>query len=167
MDLIANNYAIALHELLVKKKEVQEAKEIFIRTPELFDCLKNPIVSTKSKHRVINRIFKGTMKNMLNVLCDCHDVSCVFDIFQAYDEILDKENAITKAHLYYVTPPDSKQKKQFERFILKKYGGKKVELSFIEQPELIGGFRLQVGNYEIDYSLKGRLTELKKKLSSR
>ena len=42
-----------------------------------------------------------------------------------------------------------------------------VEFNFIEQPELIGGFVLKVGDIEEDNSIRGRLNRLEKKLTWR
>ena len=44
------------------------------------------------------------------------------------------------------------------RELAKKYNKETVELTMVEQPELIGGFVLKVGDIEEDNSIRGKLT---------
>ena len=48
-----------------------------------------------------------------------------------------------------------------------RYNKETVELTMVEQPELIGGFVLKVGDIEEDNSIRGRLNRLEKKLTWR
>ena len=49
----------------------------------------------------------------------------------------------------------------------KKYQKDKVALALEKKPELIGGFVLRVGDIEEDYSMKGRLNRLERRLAWR
>ena len=53
------------------------------------------------------------------------------------------------------------------RELAKKYNKETVELTMVEQTELIGGFVLKVGDIEEDNSIRGRLNRLEKKLTWR
>ena len=52
-------------------------------------------------------------------------------------------------------------------YLANKYGKQTVELSMVEDKSLIGGFVLRVGDKEEDYSMKGRLDRLEKRLTWR
>ena len=47
-----------------------------------------------------------------------------------------------------------------KELLCKTYGKNSVELSMQEAPELIGGFVLQTGDVEYDYSLSGQLRRM-------
>ena len=50
---------------------------------------------------------------------------------------------------------------QFARTIRSRYGEREIRWNVSVDPSLIGGFVLQVGDLESDWSVKGRLAHLK------
>ena len=70
---------------------------------------------------------------------------------------------VLKAKLRFVMPPTAAQAAKFKDFIAAKYGTDKndVELELINDPEVLGGFILCVGEDEYDWSLKGRAKEIR------
>ena len=70
----------------------------------------------------------------------------------------------TKLHaiLHYVTPPSDKQKKGILDFLEKKYGPSELEL--VTDLSLKGGFILYAGADVYDWSVKGRVEQLRKSL---
>ena len=66
------------------------------------------------------------------------------------------------ALLYCVTPPTEKQKAGILGFLADKYG--ESELEIIEDPSLKGGFVLQAGADIYDWSVKGRVQQLRRSL---
>ena len=68
-----------------------------------------------------------------------------------------------KAFLYAESRPSEAQFERFERFLEKKYG-RKVELEWVKSELYPGGFRLEVGSDVYDWSVEGRLGQLKRKL---
>lgn len=69
----------------------------------------------------------------------------------------------SEAFLYSNAAPDAQRKKRFEDFILKKYG-QKYELVWVEDPGIMSGFKLVVGNEVYDWTREGRVEQLKEKL---
>ncbi len=67
------------------------------------------------------------------------------------------------ALLRFVTPPDNRQVDGLKGFIASKYktGKENVELELRHDPEVLGGFILQVGEDEYDWSIRGRAGQLK------
>ena len=70
---------------------------------------------------------------------------------------------VLKAKLRFVMPPTAAQAAKFREFIAAKYDTDKddVELELINDPEVLGGFILYVGEDEYDWSLKGRPKEIR------
>ena len=56
--------------------------------------------------------------------------------------------------------PDAAEVKDMKELLCKTYGKNSEELSMQKDPELIGGFVLQAGDVEYDYSLSGQLRRM-------
>ena len=65
--------------------------------------------------------------------------------------------------LLCVTPPDEKQKAGLLAFLEGKYGA--CELDIVEEPSLGGGFRIEAGSDVYDWSIKGRVSQLRDSLT--
>ena len=59
------------------------------------------------------------------------------------------------------------EKKGMEAFLCKKYGAKSAKIEVRQDKALLGGFILQVGSDEYDWSMKGRLNRLEQRLTWR
>lgn len=167
MTQIETNYAIVLYELGVPQDIVTKTKQIFDTTPILLENLTSPVVENEAKHRIIDRIFANEMKSFLKVLCDYQSIGSIHQIFQAYEKYYNEQQGILTASLYYVTEPTEKEIQGFNRYLVKRHNMKVVKLHLVEEPQLLGGFVLRVKDYEIDWSLKGRLEQLKQILIRR
>ena len=72
----------------------------------------------------------------------------------AYERIL-------PAVLTYVDCPSEQQLEQMKTFLCKKYHVKEVEWQLEQDDKLLGGFILHVKDYEYDWSLRGRMNQLR------
>ena len=85
-------------------------------------------------------------------------------LMDAYEERRAERANRQKAILRYVTPPTAGQLEQIRDFLRKKYNDQELPLELIEDPTLLGGFSITVGSDEYDWSMKGRLTQMKNRL---
>ena len=75
---------------------------------------------------------------------------------------MDSNNKELKALLYAAAEPNAKQLKRFEKFLRDQYG-ETIPLEWIEA-DVPGGFRMEVGSDIFDWSVGGRLRQLKSTL---
>ena len=160
------NYAKVLYELGIHQNVIADTKELLCVTPELLKSLTSPIVSKNSKLTIIERVFPAEIQNFLRVLCDYQSIGLINEIFCAYKNYCDEKEDILEATLTYVTKPDIIHEDKIKKFLLNKFHKSRVELSFVYNPELIGGFILEAENKEYDQSVRGRLQQLQQKLVS-
>ena len=66
-----------------------------------------------------------------------------------------------------MTQPNEEQLEKIKRFLCEKYEAEDIDLHMIQDPSLMGGFILTADGQEYDWSLKGRISNLKEKLSRR
>ena len=85
-------------------------------------------------------------------------------LMDAYEERRTERANRQKAVLRYVTPPTAGQLEQIRDFLRKKYNDQELPLELIEDSTLLGGFSITVGSDEYDWSMKGRLTQMKNRL---
>ena len=70
----------------------------------------------------------------------------------------------SKAYIYSASKPSDDQLKRFCAFLKNKYG-EKITPEWVESDMYPGGFRLEVGDDVYDWSVSGRLDQLKRRLA--
>ncbi len=77
-----------------------------------------------------------------------------------------KPEAATAAFLYSPEAPTEEQRQRFEDFLARTYPDRTVTLTWKKAANLKGGFRLEVGSDVYDWSLKGRMEQLRRKIDA-
>jgi len=163
----ATQYGKALYELHLNEDCINDAAKTIADSKDLVDALDNPSVRATEKHAVIDKLFDKSITSFMKVVTDNHMVSQITDIFEAYNDCKIEANNWAKATLYYVTKPDDKQLEAIKSKIAGDTGKDGVELKLVEQPSLVGGFVLKVGDFETDRSIKGHIKQLTQNLMRR
>ena len=163
----AINYGRVLYELSISQTAIEEAALALKTVPELKRALSSPVIPMGSKHKVIERVFPKEMITFLKVIVERRDMNLADDIFEAYRTRVAEEEGVLEASLYYVTEPEEAQLQEIKAMLCKKYEKKDIRLRLIEDPGLIGGFIIRVGDVETDWSLKGRLRQLEQNIMRR
>ena len=167
MTQTAINYAKVLYELKISKKIIDDSQEILSLVPELKENLISPVVSNQKKHNIIERVFPKEMQNFFMVLCDYQSMEIIDQIFVAYKNYYNEKNSILEAKLIYVTVPNEEQLNTIKKILMSKHHKNQVELSLVEDPNIIGGFIIEAENFETDWSIRGRLNQLQQSLVRR
>lgn len=176
MDLgtISSRYARALF-LLAKDKgnearvyqDMKMLADSFSLEPELKGALNNPIVTTEEKIRLL--IAAGGIE-----VCDLYErfIRLVLShkrenmlpfIAYIYIHLYRKDKKITRVQ-FSTAVPIGDEVKQHLLDKLEKETGSTIEFSGHIKPELIGGFRLRIGNYRIDASYLTQLRDIRARL---
>src|SRR5699024_4906947 len=75
-------------------------------------------------------------------------------------------NMNNAALLYSAEAPSEAQRRRFADFLARTYPGQELTLEWKEDAALAGGFRLEVGADIYDWSLQGRMEQLRRKLDA-
>lgn len=161
------SYGTVLGELGICEEDVRASEQIFCEAPQVRAALTDPRVKKSAKHAVIERVFPASMHNFLKVMCDYHYIEKEKEVFEAYHDYKNKKQGILCAELYCVTKPSDAQAERIKAFLCREYGCKSAELAVHSAPELIGGFIIRVGSREYDWSIRGRMQQLKTKMIRR
>ena len=106
----------------------------------------------------------GKLQELLGTL-KTDGVEALDQLMDAYEERRAERASRPKATLRYVTPPTAEQLGQIRDFLRKKYENEELPLELVEDKSLLGGFCITVGSEEYDWSMKGRLTQMRNRLT--
>ena len=167
MDIgtISSRYAKALFSLAKDKEQesrvyddMKMLADSFSMEPELRGALSNPIVSVPEKVKLLTaaggiEVCELYSRFINLVLAHKRETLLPF-IAYIYIHLYRKEKKITRVRFDTAVTVDDAVK-------LRKETGCTIEFSGHVEPELIGGFRLRIGNYRIDASYATQLRDIR------
>ena len=131
--------------------------------------LRNPIIRHDKKRDVLEAIFKGKVNALTMAIFDIitrkNREPLLPEIAGEFHNAYNIYKGIGKASITTAIPLDAAQRKEFEQIIRKLITKKDVELEEKVDKEMIGGFVLNVGDKQIDASVKSKLKALRTTLS--
>ena len=151
-----SDYAQQLYKMHVPNSEIEETSRIFEVLPETASQLSDPTVPLENRLAIIDSIFPTEVRDILKVLCQNGLLSSWMDIADEYQRISEEESTKLSVRLRYVTKPEEEQLKRIRSFVYNKYHTRNIEMRLEEDDSLGGGFILEVGNDQYDWSTKGR-----------
>jgi F-type H+-transporting ATPase subunit delta len=172
---VASRYAKSLLELAEEKgvlEEVHNDMQLFSNTcdnsRELKLMLRNPIIGHDVKLKALRRIFSDKFHPMtlsfFEILTKKQRENLLAVIAKEFHK---QYNVLMKIESALVTTPFelTEDLRASFRKAVEEISGKQVELKEKVNPELIGGFVLQINDRQIDTSISSRLKELRIKFS--
>ena len=87
-------------------------------------------------------------------------------LLSGIEQRLDEQKGIIALSLEAASAVDSGFEKELARMIREKMGAAGVKMKTSVRPELLGGYRLRIGGFFIDASLKGQLAKMKADLEA-
>ena len=151
-----SDYAQQLYKMHVPNSEIEETSRIFEVLPETASQLSDPTVPLENRLAIIDSIFPTEVRDILKVLCQNGLLSSWMDIADEYQRVSEEESTKLSVRLRYVTKPEEEQLKRIRTFVYNKYHTRNIEMRLEEDASLGGGFILEVGNDQYDWSTKGR-----------
>ena len=168
----AKRYSQAVFELALESKEIDKWLNDLQRMaatasiPELAEVMGNPRFSLENKMKLLQKQFEGVNPKALNliyILTKNSNFNLIKSIYCDYQILMEQYKGIAKASVTTAVAMDDKQKANVaER--LSKLTGKKVEISVIVDPQIIGGMIARVDGKIIDGSTRSQLATLNSNL---
>lgn len=175
-EVIAERYAQALLEVAEGHalsgsilEQVERFREAAGRSPELSRFLESPRVPEEKKEALIGRIFEGEAQKILirfvRLLLHKGRIGYLKEIFSIYPKLHDAKRGVLKGTLTTAYPlePDvlAQLKSKLEAEV-----HRTLDLTCVQNPEILGGFIFSTGTTLIDASVQGQLAELGERLRS-
>lgn len=166
--VLAGRYAAALFQAAANKGEEQKVQADLGSAHKLLldamSALRHPRVPPASKkkllHDAIGDKVGATTLNFLNLLVDKKRFELMVMVSAVYAKLAAEKRGAAKAHVRTAKPLSADELKTLAAK-LKKFSGKEIELDVKEDPELIGGIAVKIGDWVLDSSLRGQLRRMK------
>lgn len=167
VEVVGLECAKRLYDLLESLRSSEHAKF-------LGDLIKAPMVSPLEKSEVISALlvtrFQGEelvrVNNFFRLLVEKSNLD-FYQLLSALGKAIDSASKTERAEIHYHgVPEEMKSKiKQFSTSLLSnKINFENLDVTWVENPKLLGGFVLKHDFFEFDYSVLGKISELKKTL---
>ena len=173
---VASRYVKSLLSLAVEQnaveavhKDMQLFDEVCLENRAFANMLKSPIIKHDKKKDILEAIFKGKVHKLtlaiLEMLTDKNREPLLPAIAHEFHNAYNEYKGIEKATVTTTIAVDAKLKAEIETIVKKLSAKKQVELVEKIDKDLIGGFILNVGDRQIDASIKNKLKSLRVKFS--
>lgn len=165
-------YAEAILDLATAEKAVEVYRASLDSlaagiSPQSIRALRDPSVPVKQRLAAIEAVTKGQPKAIRSVLLLLEQrdrIALLPDIARAYGDLVDRRAGIVEAKITTAVPLEATQRRAVvER--LEKSSGHKLKATFSVDPSLIGGAVIQLGDHQVDSSVRAQLHELRTRLS--
>ncbi|MBD5237443.1 MAG: F0F1 ATP synthase subunit delta [Bacteroidales bacterium] len=173
--LIPQRYAKALYKFALETKSAgrvyEEMKNVitsFQQNPELSKVLSNPFVEPADKERLlISAAGKNPgedYKRFVKLILDHKREEFAYLMAYAYRDIYRKANNISQVKIVTAVKLDPQEMKKLHDVVEKSFKDTTFEYSEAVDPEIIGGFIIDVDSVRMDASISNELEQLRHNL---
>ncbi|MDB6097217.1 MAG: atpH [Francisellaceae bacterium] len=173
-EVLARPYAKAIFELAEKSGQLNEWSFILskfssiVSDPLLKEVLKNPFVSTNQVRELLYKLIKlplnDLMKNFIALIAKNKRVEILPQIFAVYESYKDNKLKKLKVEITSAYTLENEIQMNIKDKLGKEYQAE-IEVEWIVDPTIIGGFIIRLNNQVLDGSLKGKLATIQQSLT--
>jgi F-type H+-transporting ATPase subunit delta len=171
LSKVAEPYAEALLDLAVSNDALKETtndinivSQFLANSNDLKKFLGNPLITRTAKKTVVKDILgeqigSSTLKFLL-LLVDRNRIQVLESIAQKFLELSYKQESIEIAKITSSIQLSAQQQKEIAEKLKVITGAKQIKLALKVDPQLIGGFTIEIGSKMIDTSIRGQLKQI-------
>jgi F-type H+-transporting ATPase subunit delta len=172
----ASRYVKSLLDLAVQQNALEPVHADMLMFSKVVDSnrdfklmLQNPIIRHDKKRDILEKLFKGRVHPLTMAIFDIitkkNREPLLAGIAKEFHNAYNEHKGVEKATVTTAFPIDEKLRADFTQMV-KNYSEKKdVELIERVDQDMIGGFVLNVGDRQVDASIKNKLKALKLEFS--
>lgn len=172
-DIIAERYAQAYFDVALADKAVEKRRRALataverLGPPEVQSVMSNPKVETTEKVAVADALLEGvdnTARNLVRLLVERGRLHVLPRVLDAYDRLADAHSGRVRAEVISAVPLSKAQERRIASELTQKLGGD-VQTTIRQDPAVLGGLVIRIGDRVIDGSVRTRLRELQAALA--
>ena len=138
--------------------------------PRLREVMVHPLIPAARKKEIAAEVFDGRVQEVtlhfLDLVIDKRREGILEEVEPEYVRLANEFRNVVPVRVTSAVPLTADEQSGLRKK-LEKLTGKMVELQLAEDPELIGGLVVQIGDTVIDGSVRGYLASLREKLLGR
>lgn len=136
----------------------------------LTDFVQSPLIPPHQKAQFLKTALSGRVSDevtyFMTTLAEKNRLGLFFEIETAFESIMDIDHGVLRGVVRSASALSPESRKKIEDTV-NKVTGKKVILTFTEDPKLLGGMVAQVGGWTFDDSLESHLIRMGEELNRR
>jgi len=171
LSKVAEPYAEALLDLAISNDALKETtndinivSQFLANSSDLKKFLGNPLITRSAKKTVVKDILGeqivGSTLKFLLLLVDRNRIQVLESIAQKFLELSYKQESIEIAKITSSIQLSAEQQKEIAEKLKVITGAKQIKLALKVDPQLIGGFTIEIGSKMIDTSIRGQLKQI-------
>jgi F-type H+-transporting ATPase subunit delta len=171
LSKVAEPYAEALLDLAISTDALKETtndinivSQFLANSSDLKKFLGNPLITRNAKKTVVKDILgeqiSGSTLKFLLLLVDRGRIEVLENIAQKFLELSYKQESIEIAKITSSIQLSAQQQKEIAEKLKAITGAKQIKLALKVDPQLIGGFTIEIGSKMIDTSIRGQLRQI-------
>jgi len=171
LSKVAEPYAEALLDLAKSNDSLKETtndmnivSQFLANSGDLKKFLGNPLITRAAKKTVVKDILGeqigGSTLKFLLLLVDRNRIQVLESIAQKFLELSYKQERIEIAKITSSIQLSADQQKTIAEKLKLITGAKQIKLALKVEPQLIGGFTIEIGSKLIDTSIRGQLKQI-------
>jgi F-type H+-transporting ATPase subunit delta len=173
---VASRYVKSLLGLAVEQNALDMVHNDMLTFSKVCDenrgfvlMLRNPIIKHDKKRDILEKIFTGKVHPLTMAIFDIitkkNREPLLPEIAKGFHFAYNLYKGVEQATVTSAVPLDAELRKEIEKIVLKLSDKKQVEMIEKVDADMIGGFVLNVGDRQIDASIKNKLKSLRVKFS--
>lgn len=174
--LIPKRYAKALLKFAVEKNAGKRVYELMVNLAGSFSdnagldsTMANPFIAPEKKMELLMTAAGATesdevYRDFLKLLRNNNRLPLARAVAIAYADSYRKANNIYRVEVAAAAPMDKAGEERLKKLIVSHLNGGTMEYNFKVDPDLIGGFTVNIGSEKLDASIKNELKQLRLKL---
>lgn len=176
--LIPHRYAKALYKFALDNgaekrvySEMNNVVDSFSNNPSLSKIMSNPYIETADKEKLLLNAAGNNpgddFVRFVKLILEHKREAFAYLMAIAYIEIYRSMNKISNVRITTASELPSSEMKKLQEVVEKSFPGRSFEFSTVVNPEIIGGFIIDVDSSKLDASISGELEELRQNLLRR
>ncbi len=177
-ETIARRYATALADVVLKTGEADNVKKeldgwggLFRDNAELKTVFANPAIAHLNKEKILDALLaktkpSKTTANFLRVLMQNSRLADLGEINDRFAAVLDERGGIVAAEITSARELPASERTEFAEN-LERITGKKVNIEYTINKDIIGGVVTRIGSTVYDGSVRTKLDNLREQLIGR
>lgn len=172
---LSSRYAKALYDFSKERGQVQEVYDdlsLFASTlkenRELQVLLRNPVIEPNKKHRIFEKVFNGTLHDttykFLKLLLKQKREPSLDTICEEYFKLYNIDKNIRTMKITTASQLSSQLEAKIVDMLSKQVNAT-INLVNVIDPKIIGGFKIQMGDYYLDSSIITKINRLRQEFS--
>lgn len=173
---VASRYVKSLLSLAVERGVVEEVHNDMQKFSAVCDqnraftvMLHSPVIRHEKKRAILVSIFSGKVNKLtmafIDIITRKNREPILPAIAREFHNAYNEYQGIGQAYLTTTIPMDANLRKSIETIVKKLSNKKQVAIEEKVDKELIGGFILNVGDHQIDASIRSKLSKMKVKFN--